>query len=726
MAHTLYITATEARSGKSAIALGLMQLVLGRVRRPAVFRPIITSPDPARPDHDIELLSSCFHLDTPYADTFACTLEEARELINEGQSAVLMDKILRAYKSLEARYDFILCEGTDFMGKDAAFEYDLNADIAANLGAPVLLVTSGVNRSSREAQSAIQSGLDLMADKGVQVVAVMVNMATMSEADARALQARFAPPAPAPAEESGTRGRDREGVPGPDEEAPPLVFVLPALAALGKPSIRDVARWLKAAVLHGGDHLGALVDNEVIAAMQVGNFLDYLQDGSLIITPGDRADILLASLAARLSSAYPDIAGVLLTGGIPLSPSVRRLIQGWPALPLPVLAVREATLPTVQALGELHGRIEPDDERKIHTALGHFERHVDIEALGRRIVTPSPRMTPLMFQFQIMEQARRRRMRIVLPEGGEDRILRAADILLQRGVADIILLGDADRIGLRVRDLGLDLEKARILQPDLSPDFEDYAATYHKLRKHKGVSLDEARERMTDATYFGTMMVYKGQADGLVSGAVNTTAHTVRPALEFIKTKPGYSIVSSVFFMCLKDRVLTFGDCAINPDPTAAELADIAVNSAETSRIFGLEPRVAMLSYSTGTSGHGADVDKVAEATRLARAHEPDLPLTGPIQYDAAIDPETARTKMPGDPVAGRATVFIFPDLNTGNNTYKAVQRAAGAVAIGPVLQGLRKPVNDLSRGATVADIVNTVAITAVQAQAAGDNQESA
>lgn len=718
MAHTLYITATETRSGKSAIALGLMQLVLGRVRRPAVFRPIISSADPARPDHDIDLLTSCFHLDTPYDDTFACTLEEARELINEGQSGVLMDKILRAYKALEARYDFILCEGTDFMGKDAAFEYDLNADIAANLGAPVLLVTSGVDRSGREAQSAIQSGLDLMADKGVHVVAVMVNMATMSEAEAQTLQARFTPPPPA--------REDAEPVALPEEDAPPLVFVLPALAALGKPSIRDVAKWLKAAVVHGGDHQGALVDNEVVAAMQVGNFLDYLQDGSLVITPGDRADILLASLAARLSSAYPDIAGILLTGGIPLPPSVRRLIQGWPALPLPVLAVREATLPTVQALGELHGRIEPDDERKIHTALGHFERHVDIEALGRRIVAPSNRMTPRMFQFQIMEQARKQRMRVVLPEGGEDRILRAAEILLQRDVADIILLGDADRIGLRVRDLGLDLEKARILQPDLSPDFEDYAATYHELRKHKGISRDEARERMTDVTYFGTMMVYKGQADGLVSGSVNTTAHTVRPALEFIKTKPGYSIVSSVFFMCLKDRVLTFGDCAINPDPTAAELADIAINAAETSRIFGLEPRVAMLSYSTGASGKGADVDKVAEATRLARAHAPGLPLTGPIQYDAAIDPETARTKMPGDPVAGRATVFIFPDLNTGNNTYKAVQRAAGAVAIGPVLQGLRKPVNDLSRGATVPDIVNTVAITAVQAQAAEGNQESA
>ena len=354
----------------------------------------------------------------------------------------------------------------------------------------------------------------------------------------------------------------------------------------------------------------------------------------------------------------------------------------------------------------------------MHLALGHFARHVDTRVLGDRLGEPSKRMTPRMFEFQIMEQARKHRMHIVLPEGEEERILRAAEILLQRDVADLTLLGDADRIGAKIRALGLNLEKVRIIQPELAPNFEDYVKTYFELRQKKGISMDQARDRMKDATYFGTMMVYKGDADGLVSGSINTTAHTVRPALEFIKTKPGASIVSSVFFMCLKDRVLTFGDCAINPDPTPEQLADIAVTSAETSRIFGLEPRVAMLSYSSGKSGTGADVDKVAEATRLAHEKAPELLLTGPIQYDAAIDADTARTKMPGDPVAGRASVFIFPDLNTGNNTYKAVQRAADAIAIGPVLQGLRKPVNDLSRGCLIPDIVNTVAITAVQAQA--------
>jgi phosphate acetyltransferase len=351
-------------------------------------------------------------------------------------------------------------------------------------------------------------------------------------------------------------------------------------------------------------------------------------------------------------------------------------------------------------------------------ALGHFERHVNTERLGERVGAPTSRMTPRMFEFQIMEQARKKPMRIVLPEGEEERILRAAEILIQRGAAELVLLGSLERVNAKIRALNLNLEGVRVLQPELSPDFEDFVATYHELRKAKGITPDQARDRMTDPTFFGTMMVYKDQADGLVSGSVNTTAHTVRPALEFIRTKPGYSIVSSIFFMCLKDRVLTFGDCAINPDPTPGQLADIAVNAAETSRIFGLEPRVAMLSYSTGASGSGADVDKIVEATRIARERAPDLPLTGPIQYDAAIDPATARTKMPGDPVAGKATVFIFPDLNAGNNTYKAVQRAAGAIAIGPVLQGLRKPVNDLSRGATVPDIVNTVAITAVQAQA--------
>ncbi|HEU6436709.1 MAG TPA: phosphate acetyltransferase, partial [Nitratidesulfovibrio sp.] len=346
-------------------------------------------------------------------------------------------------------------------------------------------------------------------------------------------------------------------------------------------------------------------------------------------------------------------------------------------------------------------------------------RCVDSQELGRRLINrKSSRITPMMFEFNLIERAKQNRMRIVLPEGVEERVLRAADILARREVADIILLGDADKVGSKVSELGLDLDGVQIIQPNLSPKFEEYAQTYFELRKHKGISIERARDTMNDVTYFGTMMVHKGDAEGMVSGSINTTAHTIRPAFEFIKTKPGFSIVSSVFLMCLKDRVLAFGDCAVNPNPTAEQLAEIAINAAHTARIFGIEPRVAMLSYSTGSSGKGADVEKVIEATRIAKERAPELLLEGPLQYDAAIDMDVARTKLPGSQVAGQATVFIFPDLNTGNNTYKAVQRAAGAVAIGPVLQGLNKPVNDLSRGCTVPDIVNTVAITAIQAQA--------
>jgi len=355
-----------------------------------------------------------------------------------------------------------------------------------------------------------------------------------------------------------------------------------------------------------------------------------------------------------------------------------------------------------------------------------FAEQVDQAALLAAInVSASDVRTPLMFEYQLVERARADRQRIVLPESEDDRILEAAAILLRRGVANLILLGDETKVRARESALGLDLDEASIVSPLDTELVERFAAAYAEVRAHKGMTLERAREMVTDISYFGTMMVHLGMADGMVSGAVNTTAHTIRPALEFIKTKPGVNTVSSVFLMCLADRVLAYGDCAVIPEPTVEQLADIAISSAETAQQFGIEPRVAMLSYSTGTSGSGADVEKVRAATELVRQRAPDLMLEGPIQYDAAVDPEVARTKLPNSPVAGRATVFIFPDLNTGNNTYKAVQRSAHAIAIGPVLQGLRKPVNDLSRGALVEDIVNTVAITAVQAQAIKQEQPS-
>ena len=355
---------------------------------------------------------------------------------------------------------------------------------------------------------------------------------------------------------------------------------------------------------------------------------------------------------------------------------------------------------------------------KIESARRSFAEQVDQAALLKAIdVSASGVVTPLMFEYQLMERARSARRHVVLPESSDDRILQAAAILLRRGVADLTLLGEENKVRARASALGLDLDQVSIVSPH-DPDLvERFAAAYAEARAHKGMTLERAREVVTDISYFGTMMVHLGLADGMVSGAVNTTAHTIRPALEFVKTRPGVSTVSSVFLMCLADRVLVYGDCAVIPEPTTEQLADIAVSSAGTARQFGIEPRVAMLSYSTGTSGSGADVEKVRAATALVAERAPDLALEGPIQYDAAIDPGVARTKLPDSAVAGRATVFIFPDLNTGNNTYKAVQRSAHAVAIGPVLQGLRKPVNDLSRGALVEDIVNTVAITAVQAQ---------
>jgi phosphate acetyltransferase len=394
----------------------------------------------------------------------------------------------------------------------------------------------------------------------------------------------------------------------------------------------------------------------------------------------------------------------------------------------PVVLVPELSFATAQRLAPLEGRVSATAPRKVETALGLFDLHVDVAGLTGRIELDRPqRITPLMFEHELLERARTPRLaEIVLAEGTEERILRAADLLLRRNVCHLTLLGEVEAVRRRIAELGLDLDedpgngraRARIIDPaDPTNGLrERFAASYAELRSHKGVTLEQALDSVLDVNYFGTLMVHHGLADGMVSGAVHSTAATMRPALEIIKTAPGARLVSSSFFMCLPDRVLVYGDCAINPDPNAEQLADIAIQCARTASDFGVPPRVAMLSYSTGTSGHGVDVDKVRQAADIVRRMRPDLPVEGPIQYDAAVEPAVAATKLPGSPVAGRATVFVFPDLNTGNNTYKAVQRTAGTLAIGPVLQGLRKPINDLSRGATVPDIVTTVAITAIQA----------
>ncbi|MDY0204705.1 MAG: phosphate acetyltransferase [Desulfovibrio desulfuricans] len=696
MYNGLYITATGPMTGKSAIALGAMQLLSRSMRKVAFFRPIINEPLWDDRDPDINLMLEYFKINSDYADTFAYTQREARQIINQGSRNLLMENIIQKYKKLLETYDFVLCVGTDFLGKDPVFEFELNAEIAANLGTPVILVTSGQKSTAEDIRESLQITMDSLAPYSLDVVATIINRRNLTQTELDELRTHFS-----------------------TEDRKALIYSVPNEPTIGQPTMGDVKKGLDAEVLFGEDRLDALVDDYLIAAMHVNNVLHYIAKDQLIVTPGDRADVLLAAIASRLSSSTPDIAGVLLTGGIRPAKEVCEFIQGWTASPLPILLTKGHTYNTMLALQELIAPIEPGNLRKINTVLGLFEQHVNGKDIASRIVSKrSSRITPMMFEFELIERAKANKMRIVLAEGTEERILRATDILLRRGVADIILLGDVDEIRTKASTLGLDLEKATLIDPVNSPKFDEYANTYYELRKKKGITPEQARDTMADSTYYATMMVKQDDADGMVSGAVNTTAHTIRPAFEFVKTKPGFSVVSSVFLMCLKDRVLVFGDCAVNPNPTAQQLAEIAIASAHTAEVFGIEPRVAMLSYSTGTSGKGADVDIVVEATKIAKEMAPGLALEGPLQYDAAIDPSVAKTKMPDSKVAGKATVFIFPDLNTGNNTYKAVQRAAGAVAIGPVLQGLNKPVNDLSRGCTVPDIVNTVAITAVQAAA--------
>ena len=696
MHNGLYITATGPMTGKSAIALGAMQLLTRSMRKVAFFRPIINEPLWDDRDPDIHLMLEYFKLTMDYADTFAYTQREARQIINQGSRNLLIENIIQKYKKLLETYDFVVCVGTDFLAKDPVFEFELNAEIAANLGCPVLLVTSGYNVSAEDIRDSLQITMDSLEPYALDVVATIVNRRNLTQTELDELRGHFS-----------------------TQDNRALIFSVPNDPTIGQPTMADVKKGLDAEVLFGEQRLDALVGDYLIGAMHVDNILGYIAKDQLIVTPGDRADVLLAAIASRLSSSTPDIAGVLLTGGIRPSDQVCKFIEGWTGSPLPILMTQHHTYKSFMALQSIIAPIEPGDLRKINSVLGLFEQYVNGKEIENRIGGErSSRITPMMFEFELIQRAKANKMRIVLAEGTEERILRATDILLRRDVAEIILLGDVEEIRSKASAFGLDIAKARLIDPVKSELFDDYANTYYELRKKKGITPEQARDTMTDATYFATMMVKKDDADGMVSGSVNTTAHTIRPAFEFVKTKPGFTVVSSVFLMCLKDRVLAFGDCAVNPNPSAQQLAEIAIASAHTAKVFGIEPRVAMLSYSTGTSGKGADVDVVVEATKIAQEMAPDLALEGPLQYDAAIDPSVAKTKMPDSKVAGKATVFIFPDLNTGNNTYKAVQRAAGAVAIGPVLQGLNKPVNDLSRGCTVPDIVNTVAITAVQAAA--------
>ncbi|MGL5929237.1 MAG: phosphate acetyltransferase [Dermatophilaceae bacterium] len=683
----VYLAGTEARSGKSAVAVGLVAQLARRHRRVGVFRPIVRG----RADDDdlLRVLLAEAATDLAPEDAWGVTYDA----LHADTSSALGTVVDRYHRVADAA-DVVLVVGSDFTGVTTPTEFSTNARIAADLGTPVVLVVPGRERPAVEVAGSALAASSAARQVHARVAGVVANQVRGDDVDSVATRLH-------------------------DALAPVPAWVLPETPLLRAPTVRELAEAVDGALVHGDQDL---LDREalglVVAAMSMPHVIDRLTEDAVVIVPGDRDDVVLGVLLAHQSATLPALAGVVLNGGFGLSPQVDRLVAGLD-LRLPMVTADGGTMAVATALGRVEGRITSGSERKIAAALGLVDRAIGLTAIvGEAEAVEGGAVTPLMFEHDLVERAREAGAHVVLPEGTEDRILQAAEQVLERGIARLTLLGSDDAVRSRARQLGVDVSAADVVDPATSPRREEFAAEYARLRAHRGVTADVAHDRLLDGAYFGTMMVRAGLADGMVSGSVNTTAHTIRPALEVIRTVPGVSVVSGVFLMCLADRVLVYGDCAVNPDPTAEQLADIAVSSAATAERFGIAPRVAMLSYSTGASGSGADVEKVRAATELVRERAPDLLVEGPIQYDAAVDPEVARTKLSGSPVAGRATVLVFPDLNTGNNTYKAVQRSSGAVAIGPVLQGLAKPVNDLSRGALVRDIVNTIAITAVQAGA--------
>lgn len=683
-ASSIYIASPEGDTGKSTVALGVMHRLAASVARVGVFRPIARSGESV--DYILELLLEQSTADIAYEDCLGVSYHD----VHQDPDAAIA-QIVDRYHAVAERCDAVVIVGSDYTDVASPSELGTNARIAVNLGAPVLLTIKGFDRTPNEVAALAEVCLGELKAQRAHTAAIVANRCNPGQLDeVRQALARFDKPA----------------------------WVLPEVPLLVSPSVEELMKAVKGSLVSGDE---ALLSREatsfMVAGMTAEHCLERLKEGQAVIFPADRSDVLLAVASAHVAEGFPSLSAIILNGGLKLHPRIADLVDGI-GLRLPIIETDSGTFETASAAAHARGRVTVASARKIDTALALMDRYVDGADLVAQLAIPIPSVTtPQMFEYQLLDRARDNRKRIVLPEGDDDRILKAAGRLLQRQVADLTILGEEAEIRSRAAELGVDISNALVVSPKTSDLAEKFADQYFELRKHKGMTPDRAREIMRNVSYFGTMLVYNDIVDGMVSGAAHTTAHTIRPAFEVIRTTSGVSTVSSIFLMCLADRVLAYGDCAIVPDPTSEQLADIAISSARTAAQFGIDPRVAMLSYSTGSSGSGADVEKVRIATELVRSRQPELLVEGPIQYDAAVEPSVAATKMPDSPVAGRATVLIFPDLNTGNNTYKAVQRSAGAVAIGPVLQGLRKPINDLSRGALVEDIVNTVAITAIQAQ---------
>ncbi len=703
MPKSIFLTATQRGSGKSSVALGLVALLERTIGEVGYFKPV-GQRGKGRIDPDVKLMKSTFGLRTAIEEIQPFSMDDVAESLADGKHDQLLEQVIDDFGKISDDYDFVVCEGTDYFGAMAAFESNVNAEISKNLGSPILLIANAMdsesseNRDYEEVIDDICMVKDSFDEMGCEFFGVIINKCSpdgLAEFQARSQEEL-----------------NRHGI--------RLLGVIPRADMLEKVRLEEVATQLNAEVVAGTERMNVVAQRVLVAAMSLDNVLARLEKGALIVTPGDRAELILACASAYVSPTIPAPAGVVLTGDLEPPEHVQNLISDLTGGQMPIMKVKTNTYETALDISAVKPRINAHQRMRIEVAKGLVANHVNEEPIltAAAVDTGLRRVTPRQFLHQIMDRARKDKRRIVLPEGADDRILRAAAILMERDVVDLTILGNEAEIGKRLGQLTEKAGRIRLINPAESEWREPFAKKYIELRTpKKNPTWDLSYDLMADVSYFGTMMVHEGYADGMVSGAAHTTAHTLRPALEFIKMREGVNIASSVFFMCLPDMVLVYGDCAVNPNPTAEGLADIALASAETARAFGIEPYVAMLSYSTGESGKGSDVDKVRQATKLVKERNPSLLVEGPIQYDAAVDPDVGKQKLPGSRVAGAATVFIFPDLNSGNNTYKAVQRSANAIAVGPVMQGLRRPVNDLSRGVTVRDIVNTVAITAVQAQ---------
>jgi phosphate acetyltransferase len=695
----IFIAPTGLHSGLNSISIALLHALDTQGIKASFFKPV-ASYNEGEIERSIQMVKQTYPLNPPQP----MPLKQAQQLISKGQTDRLLEDLVGLHHIATAGTEVTIIEGL-VPDRSEPYTAKINAEVAKALNADIILVSSAENRTSSEIQADINLNAAIFGGfKNGNIIGAIIN--------------KYGIPSQSHFILSNSNESDAERLskaPKIELENCRLLGTIPWQRDLISPRTLDIARQLKTSTINSGKMDIRRVKTISLCARTLPNMLNRLTAGTLIVTPGDRVDVILACALAETNGT--PLAGLVLTGGLLPGDDVLRLCQKAIASGLPILATENDTFACANQLHSIDTSVPEDDLQRIDLIRAHIAEHIDVPALLTAINAPhAERLSPAAFRFQLVERARANLQSIVLPEGEEPRTIQAAAICQQRGIAQCILLGKTAVIHQVAEAQGIELPQGlKIIEPD---DIrEDYVPAMVELRKHKNLTAPMAVAQLEDNVVLGTMMLALDHVDGLVSGAIHTTANTIRPAMQLIKTAPGAKLISSVFYMCLPEQVLVYGDCAVNPDPNAEELADIAIQSADSALAMGIKPKVAMISYSTGASGTGSDVEKVKQATAIAKELRPDLIIDGPLQYDAATTASVAKSKAPDSPVAGQATVLIFPDLNTGNTTYKAVQRSAHVISVGPMLQGLKKPVNDLSRGALIEDIVYTIALTSIQAQ---------